>query len=75
MGASGQLAGGVERVRLGRELDAEAGSFASMLERDEGPARLEGDRLVVGRDTGDDQPESVKRVKGLLAEVFPLVGR
>ena len=44
-----------------------------MLERGEGPARLEGDRLVVGRDTGDDQPESVKRVKGLLAEVFPLV--
>lgn len=43
----------------------------SMLGRGEGPARLEGDRLVVGRDTSDDQPESVKRVKGLLAEVFP----
>ena len=60
-------------AQLGRELDEEAASFASMLGRGEGPARLEGDRLVVGRDTSDDQPESVKRVKGLLAGVFPLV--
>ncbi len=65
---------GRDRIaQLGRELDEEAASFASMLGRGEGPARLEGDRLVVGRDTSDDQPESVKRVKGLLAEVFPLV--
>ena len=65
---------GRDRIaQLGRELDQEAASFASMLGRGEGPARLEGDRLVVGRDTSDDQPESVKRVKGLLAEVFPLV--
>jgi Domain of unknown function (DUF4158) len=63
---------GRDRIaQLGRELDEEAASFASMLGRGEGPARLEGDRLVVGRDTGDDQPESVTRVKGLLAEVFP----
>jgi hypothetical protein len=65
---------GRDRIaRLGREPGEEAASFASMLGRGEGPARLEGDRLVVGRDTSDDQPESVKRVKGLLAEVFPLV--
>jgi hypothetical protein len=65
---------GRDRIaQLGRELNEEAASFASMLGRGEGPARLEGDRLVVGRDTSDDQPESVKRVKGLLAEVFPLV--
>jgi len=60
-------------AQLGRELDEEAASFATMLARGEGPVRLEGDRLVVGRDAGDDQPASVKRVKGLLAEVFPLV--
>jgi hypothetical protein len=42
---------GRDRIaQLGRELDEEAASFASMLGRGEGPARLEADRLVVGRD-------------------------
>ena len=63
---------GADRLaQLGRELDAEVASFAAMLDRGEGPVRLDGDRLVVGRDTGDDLPESVKRLKGLVLGVFP----
>jgi len=57
----------VERPRSGREriaqlaqdLNDELASFASMLEHGEGPVRLDGDRLVVGRDTGDELPASV----------------
>jgi len=44
-----------------------------MLEAGEGPVRLEGDRLVVGRDTGDDLPASVERLKGLVLGVLPEV--
>lgn len=59
--------------QLGRSLDEEVASFATMLERGEGPVRLDGDRLVVGRDTGDDLPASVARLKSLVLEVFPHV--
>jgi len=58
-------------AQLGRELDAEVASFAAMLEAGEGPVRLDGDRLVVGRDTGDDLPASVERLKGLVLGVLP----
>jgi len=44
-----------------------------MLEAGEGPVRLDGDRLVVGRDTGDDLPASVERLKGLVLGVLPEV--
>ena len=72
--AVGRPRSGRERVaQLGRELDEELASFAGMLARGEGPVRLDGDRLVVGRDTGDDLPASVKQFKGLLGEVFPQV--
>ncbi len=55
---------GRERVgRLADELDEEAATFATMLEQGEGPVRIDGDHLIVGRDTGDDLPVSVKRVK------------
>jgi hypothetical protein len=57
--------------RLGRELDDELALFGAMLERGEGPVRLEGDRLVVGRDIGDDRPGSVDQLKHHLLEVFP----
>jgi hypothetical protein len=42
-----------------------------MTGRGDGPVRLDGERLVVGQDTGDDLPASVKRVKFLLQDVFP----
>lgn len=72
--AVGRPDSGRERIaQLGRELDEELASFADMLARGEGPVRLEGDRLVVGRDTGDDLPASVKRTKALIGEVFPQV--
>jgi TnpA family transposase len=72
--AVGRPRSGRERVaQLGRELDEELASFAGMLTRGEGPVRLDGDRLVVGRDTGDDPPASVKGFKSLLGEVFPQV--
>lgn len=58
-------------IQLGSELDDELASFAAMLERGDGPVRLDDDRLVVGRDTGDDLPPSVARVKSLMLEVFP----
>jgi hypothetical protein len=65
---------GAERItQLSRELDQELASFAGMLARGEGPVRLDGDRLVVGRDTGDDLPASVKQFKNLVAQVFPQV--
>jgi len=60
-------------AQLGRQLDAEVASFAAMLEAGEGPVRLDGDRLVVGRDTGDDLPASVERLKGLVLGVLPEV--
>lgn len=44
-----------------------------MLEAGEGPVRLDGDRLVVGRDTGDDLHASVERLKGLVVGVLPEV--
>ena len=50
---------GDERVaQLSRDLGDELGSFASMLERGDGPVRLDGDRRVVGRDLDDDLPAS-----------------
>jgi hypothetical protein len=51
---------GRDRIaQLGRELDEEAASFASMLGRGEGPARLEGDRLVsAGRPGGRNGPRT-----------------
>ncbi len=65
---------GSERIaQLGRELDEELASFADMLARGEGPVRLDGDHLVVGRDTGDDLPASVKQLKALVGEVFPQI--
>jgi hypothetical protein len=42
-----------------------------MTGRGDGPVRLDGERLVVGQDTGDDLPASVKRVKFLLQDVVP----
>ena len=60
-------------AQLGRELDTEVASFAAMLEAGEGPVRLNGDRLVVGRDTGDDLPVTVERLKGLVLGMFPEV--
>ncbi len=72
--AVGRPGSGAERIAaLGRELDEELASFAGMLVRGEGPVRLDGDRLVVGRDTGDDLPASVKQFKALVGEVFPQV--
>ena len=35
--------------------------------------RLDGDRLVVGHDIGDDRPASVERLKHLVLKVFPKV--
>jgi hypothetical protein len=72
--AVGRPDSGRERIaQLGRELDEELASFVDMLARGEGPVRLDGDHLVVGRDTGDDLPPSVKRTKALIGEVFPQV--
>jgi hypothetical protein len=72
--AVGRPDSGRERIaQLGRELDEELASFADMLSRGEGPVRLDGDHLVVGRDTGDDLPPSVKRTKALIGEVLPQV--
>jgi hypothetical protein len=57
---------GQERLaELARELDAELASFASMLRRGEGPVRIEGDRLVVGRDAGDGLPDSADSLNGV----------
>jgi len=39
-----------------------------MIGRGDGPVRLDGERLVVGQDTGDDLPASVERVKFLLQD-------
>jgi TnpA family transposase len=67
-----QPSSGMDRVSdLSRELDHEAASFAAMIERGDGPVRLDGDRLVVGHDTGDGLPASVEQVKSLLQDVFP----
>ena len=67
-------ASGKERLeRLGSDLDEELASFAAMLDRGEGPVRLDGDRLIVGRDTGDDLPPSVERLKALVLAVLPEV--
>jgi TnpA family transposase len=65
---------GDERVaQLGSDLDDELGPFATMLGRGEGPVRLDGDRLVVGRDLGDDLPASVGQLRHLVLKVFPKV--
>jgi TnpA family transposase len=72
--AVGRPASGRERIaQLDRELDEELASFADMLARGESPVRMDGDRLVVGRDTGDDLPPSVTQLKALIGEVFPQV--
>jgi TnpA family transposase len=72
--AVGRPAAGKGRTaELGRDLTGELGSFATMLERGDGPVRLDGDRLVVGRDLGDDLPASVGRLKHLVRGVFPRV--
>jgi hypothetical protein len=50
--AVGRPDSGRERIaQLGRELDEELASFSDMLARGEGPVLLDGDHLVVGRDT------------------------
>jgi len=65
--------GRVRIAQLGQDLHDELASFASMLEHGQGPVRLDGDRLVVGRDIGDDLPASVDQLKGLVLKVFPPV--
>jgi len=54
-------------------LDTQISSFCDMIEKGEGPVRVEGERLVVGRDPGDELPESVKQLHSLLAGVMPHV--
>jgi TnpA family transposase len=59
--------------RLGDELDEELAGFAEMLAAGSGPARLDGDRLVVPRDVGDDIPASAAELKVWVKELLPLV--
>lgn len=66
-------AGSQRMAQLGGDVGDELASFASMLERGEGPVRLDGDRLVVGRDLGDGRPASVERLKHLVLKVFAKV--
>jgi hypothetical protein len=67
------MAGSERLTQLGRDLGDELGSFASLLECGDGPVHLDGDRLVVGRDLGDDLPASVERLKHQVRSVFPRV--
>ena len=59
--------------RLGDELDTELAGFAEMLEAGGGPARLDGDRLVVPRDVGDGLLASVAELKAWVKELIPPV--
>ena len=60
-------------TNISHELDGQIESFSDMLETSDGPVRIEDDRLVVGRDAGDEVPESVKQLRSLLSSVLPRV--